>query len=96
MTIKMKARDLGLDDLRCDVEVDTSGIGGTRGRRVVGQLQSIEGPYDETMGSYVYTVMMLRIGPAAMPLDTIVSAASDVTVDRDEKRPSIGHFGTGA
>lgn len=96
MTIKMKARDLGLDDLRHDVEVDTSGMSGVLGRRVVGQLQSIEGPYLKTIGGYVYGVMMLRIGPAAATLDTHVLAASDVTVDRDPQRRSLGHFGTEA
>lgn len=95
MTIKMKARELGLDDLRHDVEVlQLMGVNEGR-RRVVGQLQAIEGPYTEVERSMLVDRVMLRIGPAAMPLDTVVDANSEVTVDREPRRPTIGHWGSG-
>lgn len=92
MTVKMKARELGFDDMRYDVEVVELRTAGNPQQRVVGQLQGITGPYGVNEKGLVVDRIMLRIGPAYMPLDTVVDADSEVTVDRDPERKSIHHF----
>lgn len=95
MTTKIKARDLGLDDLRHDVEFKAN-VGARDTERVVGQLHAIEGPYLQMNIGSSQTVVRLTVGPAANPSKFIVGEEQVVTVNRDPQRPSIGHFGTGA
>lgn len=96
MATKMKARDLGLDDLRYDVEFDE--LWGHSGRRrVVGQLHKIEGPYAEApVNGARRVVVRLTIGSGSQMHRHDVAPESEVTVDRAREKRGAVHFGTEA
>lgn len=92
-TIKKRADELGLDDLRYDIEAfSVPSLVRESGRRTVGTLLLIEGPIKLRDPKNTDGVI-LHI--AAGPRDTVkvyVAADSEVTVDRAPTR-KMHHFG---
>lgn len=98
-TTKMPARNLGLDDLRYDVQAHgtVGSIADIGRRRFAGTLILVEGPWQGKMSSSPgrmpseYMTLHLAAGPRDA-LQVIVEADREVVVDR---RPTTtpNHFG---
>jgi len=90
MSMTKSARDLGLSDLRYDVEVTGWEVGETRTsrRRWVGMLLAVAG--EKPSPNYGEVDIALACGAA--PIRLTVDADSIVTIDRTEKRQPV-HFG---
>lgn len=90
MAVKKKASQLGLEDLRYDVEVRGRELGDPEAAtRWVGTLLLVGGHSDRPDGSRVH----IALACGSYPVRLTIEADSEVTVERTDRRPAV-NFGS--